>query len=58
MDDVTTYKIDIEALRQVLGDQTRVDLTLFKPRTGSSRTAGEDAENPQENPLESSIDML
>ena len=55
---MTTYKIDIEALRQVLGDQTRVDLTLFKPRTGSSKTAGEDAENNQENPLESSIDLL
>ena len=55
---MTTNKIDIEALRQVLGDQTRVDLTLFKPRTGSSETAGEDAENNQENPLESSIDLL
>lgn len=47
-----TYKIDIEALRQVLGDQTRVDMTLFKPRTGagagSSETndSGEDMENP------------
>ena len=54
---MTTYKIDIEALRQALGDQTRVDLTLFKPRTGAgagSETAGEDAENP----LESSIDLL
>lgn len=51
---MTTYKIDIEALRQVLGDQTRVDLTLFRPRTGSSKTAGEDMENP----LESSIDLL
>lgn len=51
---MTTYKIDIEALRQVLGDQTRVDLTLFKPRTGSSETAGEATENP----LESSIDLL
>lgn len=55
MDDVTTYKIDIEALRQVLGDQTRVDLTLFKPRTGSSKTAGtsgEATESSQENPLD------
>lgn len=49
---MTTYKIDIEALRQVLGDQTRVDLTLFRPRTGSSKTAGKDAENNQENPLD------
>lgn len=50
---MTTYKIDIEALRQVLGDQTRVDLTLFKPRTGSSGTAGENAtESNQENPLD------
>ena len=51
---MTTYKIDIEALRQVLGDQTRVDLTLFKPRTSAganSGTAGEDA-------TESSIDLL
>ena len=58
---MTTYKIDIEALRQVLGDQTRVDLTLFRPRTGSSKTAGtagEATENNQENPLESSIDLL
>lgn len=50
---MTTYKIDIEALRQVLGDQTRVDLTLFKPRTGTgagSETAGE--------ATESSIDLL
>ena len=57
MDDVTTYKIDIEALRQVLGDQTRVDLTLFRPRTGSSGTAGTAGE-ATENPLESSIDLL
>ena len=48
-----TYKIDIEALRQVLGDQTRVDLALFKPRTGAETSsgtgngaAGEDMENP------------
>lgn len=48
-----TYKIDIEALRQVLGDQTRVDLALFKPRTGAGAgsgtgngAAGEDMENP------------
>ena len=54
---MTTYKIDIEALRQVLGDQTRVDLTLFRPRTGSSRTAGTAGE-ATENPLESSIDLL
>ena len=54
MDDVTTYKIDIEALRQALGDQTRVDLTLFKPRTGSSETAGTAGEDA----TESSIDLL
>ena len=50
---MTTYKIDIEALRQVLGDQTRVDLTLFRPRTSAgagSETAGEATEN--------SIDLL
>lgn len=44
-----TYKIDIEALQRVLGDHTRVDLTMFKPRTGAgagSGTAGEDTENP------------
>lgn len=55
---MTTYKIDIEALRQVLGDQTRVDLTLFKPRTGSSETSSETAGEATENPLESSIDLL
>lgn len=47
-----TYKIDIEALRQVLGDHEKVDLTLFKPRTGNGETAREDAENSQENPLD------
>ena len=51
---MTTYKIDIEALRQALGDQTRVDLTLFKPRTGSSETAGTAGEDA----TESSIDLL
>lgn len=49
-----TYKIDIEALRQVLGDQTRVDLTLFKPRTGT----GESSEIAGEAATESSIDLL
>lgn len=46
-----TYKIDIEALQRVLGDQTRVDLTLFKPRTSAGANSGtngsgEDIENP------------
>lgn len=49
-----TYKIDIEALRQVLGDQTRVDLTLFKPRTGNSETSS----GTSREATESSIDLL
>lgn len=51
-----TYKIDIEALRQVLGDQTRVDLALFKPRTGAG--AGSSETNDSGEDAESSIDLL